>query len=133
VADGAVPGGPLRIGMTSEEGLPDARRATERREERRRWPVWLARAVIVVGLWLAFGFVRAPAVARDWLARQYIVHGQAVVNVAAKTAVPLVPPFWLVDVRGDVIEAGGTAPVYTSAQLLMVEPITGTVLVFGQG
>jgi hypothetical protein len=120
--------------MTSEEEVREARSAMGRREERRRrWPVWLARAVVVLAVWLALGFLRAPAVARDWLARQALLHGQAVVNVATEFAAPLVPPLWLVNVHGDVIEAGGTAPVYTSYQLLVVEPISGAVLVFGQG
>jgi hypothetical protein len=119
--------------MTSEEELRDAARAQERRElRRRRWPIWLVRALAVIAIWLVFGFVRAPAVARDWLARQYRA-GQRAVNIATEFVAPLVPPFWLVNVHADVIEAGGTAPVYTSYQLLLVEPITGTVLMFGQG
>ena len=123
--------------MTSEEELRDpardaARDAERRAERRRRWPVWLARAAAVIGVWLVAGFVRAPAVARDWLVGQDR-DGQRSVNVATEFVAPVVPPFWLVNIHGDVIEAGGTSPVYTSYQLLLVEPITGFVLVFGRG
>jgi hypothetical protein len=38
-----------------------------------------------------------------------------------------------VSISGDVIEAGRTSPAYRSAMLIVVEPFTGSVVVFGAG
>ena len=40
---------------------------------------------------------------------------------------------WVVSIGGDVIEAGRTSPAYRSAMLIVVEPFTGSVIVFGAG
>jgi hypothetical protein len=55
------------------------------------------------------------------------------VNVGVEIEAPAIPPFWVVSISGDVIEAGRTSPGYRSAMLLVVEPFTGSVIVFGAG
>ena len=88
-------------------------------------------AVLLAG-WLVIGVLRSGTVARD-----YFVHahgaGATVVNVGVEFEAPAIPPFWVVSISGDVIEAEGTSPVYRSAMLLVVEPFTGWVVVFGAG
>lgn len=46
---------------------------------------------------------------------------------------PAVPPFWGVEIHGEVIEAGKSGPGYISAMILWVEPLTGWVIVMGSG
>jgi len=43
------------------------------------------------------------------------------------------PSLRVVSISGDVIEAGRTSPAYRSAMLIVVEPFTGSVVVFGAG
>ena len=96
----------------------------------------LARAIVVIAFvlaaWLVVGVLRSEAVARDYFAR---AHGAeaTLVNVGIEFEAPALPPFWVVSISGDVIEAGGTSPGYRSAMLLVVEPSTGWVIVFGAG
>jgi hypothetical protein len=96
----------------------------------------LARAIVVIALvlaaWLMVGVLRSEAVARDYFAHAHGA-GATVVNVGVEFEGPAIPPFWVVSIGGDVIEAGGTSPVYRSAMLLVVEPFTGSVTVFGAG
>jgi len=55
------------------------------------------------------------------------------VNVGVEFEGPAIPPFWVVKISGDAIEAGRTKPVYRSAMFLVVELITGSVIVIGAG
>jgi hypothetical protein len=102
---------------------------------RRRRLGSLRAAAAVVGLllvaWITAGFLRADAVARDYFAH---AHGSATVaNVQSDAMTPGVPPFWQVQIRGDVIEPGRSGPAYQSSMRLWVEPITGFVIVMGAG
>jgi hypothetical protein len=101
-----------------------------------RWRNTLARVLMVLAVllagWLVMGVLRSEAVARDYFAHAHGA-GATVVNVGVQFAAPAIPPFWVVSISGEVIEAGGTSPVYRSAMLLVVEPVTGWVIVFGAG
>ena len=88
-------------------------------------------AVLLAG-WLVIGVLRAGTVARDYFAHAHGT-GATVVNVGVEIEAPDIPPFWVVSISGDVIEAGRTSPAYRSAMLLVVEPFTGSVIVFGAG
>lgn len=105
--------------------------AGHRRSSRR----WLGAVAAVVGVllagWIVAGFLRADTVARDYFAH---AHGSATVaNVQSDGMTPGVPPFWQVQIRGDVTEAGRAGPAYQSSMRLWVEPITGFVIVMGAG
>jgi hypothetical protein len=101
-----------------------------------RWRNTLARVLVILAVlvagWLVVGVLRSGAVARDYFAHAHGA-GATVVNVEVEFEAPAIPPFWVVSISGDVIEAGGTSPVYRSAMLLVVEPFTGSVIVFGAG
>ena len=94
----------------------------------------IAMAVLVVALaaWLVIGVLRAEPVARAYFARAH-GEGATVENVQVMTVAPAIPPFWAVNISGEVIEAGRTAPGYISAMWLWIEPVTGWVLVFWAG
>ena len=96
----------------------------------------LARAIVVIALvlaaWLIVGVLRSEAVARDYFTHAHGA-GATVVNVGVQFEAPAIPPFWVVSISGDVIEAGRTSPAYRSAMLIVVEPFTGSVVVFGAG
>ena len=87
-------------------------------------------AVVLAG-WLALGLLRAEWVARDYYAGAHGV-GATVVNVEARLQ-PALPPFWSVEIHGEVIEAGKNAPGYISAMILWVEPLTGWVIAMRAG
>jgi hypothetical protein len=82
--------------------------------------------------WLIIGVLRSEAVARDYFAHAHGA-GTTVVNVGVEFEGPAIPPFWVVKISGDAIEAGRTKPVYRSAMFLVVELITGSVIVIGAG
>jgi hypothetical protein len=85
----------------------------------------------VLTLWIVLGFVRAPAVARAyWTSRQGT--GAQLLDVEANLQ-PAIPPFWGVEIHGEVVEAGQHPPGYISAMILWIEPLTGWVLVMGAG
>jgi hypothetical protein len=88
--------------------------------------------VIVLAGWLVIGFLRAEAIARN-----YFTHaagaGSKVMEVEILTLAPAIPPFWAVNISGEVVEAGAAGPGYTSAMWLWVEPVTGWILILGQG
>jgi hypothetical protein len=96
----------------------------------------LARAIVVIALvlaaWLIVGVLRSEAVARDYFTHAHGA-GATVVNVGVQFEAPAIPPFWVVSISGDIIEAGRTSPAYRSAMLIVVEPFTGSVVVFGAG
>lgn len=84
----------------------------------------------IVALWVALGFGRATTIARSYFDSTH--DGANAVNVEARLQ-PAVPPFWGVEIHGNIIEAGASGPGYISAMILWVEPISGWVLVMGQG
>jgi hypothetical protein len=86
---------------------------------------------VIIVLWIVLGLARASSVARDYYTAAQGTNAQ-VVNVEANLQ-PGVPPFWGVEIHGEVIEAGKSAPGYISAMILWVEPFTGWVLVRGRG
>jgi hypothetical protein len=106
--------------------------ATSKRRPRNTLGRVLAVLAILLTGWLVIGVLRAGAVGRDYFAHAHGT-GATVVNVTVEFEAPAIPPFWVVSISGDVIEAGGTSPVYRSAMLLVVEPFTGSVIVFGAG
>jgi hypothetical protein len=113
--------------MENRAELPEGHRRSSRR--------WLGTVAAVVGLllvaWIVAGLLRADTVARDYFAH---AHGDATVaNVESDGMTPGVPPFWQVQIRGDVIESGRAGPAYQSSMRLWVEPITGFVIVMGSG
>ncbi len=84
---------------------------------------------VILGLivvYLIFGFLRAPAVAHD-----YIVSSESPKQVTDLTTstFPVIPPFWVVSVQATITESTGAH--YISGRILGVEPLTG--LVFGLG
>lgn len=86
---------------------------------------------VVLAVWLALGLLRAESVARAYYARAHGL-GAHVVNVEANLQ-PAVPPFWSIEIHGDVIEPGQTGPGAISAMILWIEPLTGWVIVMGAG
>ena len=107
-----------------------ARRASAARRRLGR-VTWLL--ILILAAWLAAGLLRAEPVARDYFAH---AHGGAatVENVEVAGVIPLFPPFWGVAINGEVREPQmTTGRGYVSAMLLVVEPFTGTVFVFGAG
>ena len=109
---------------------------TEPTGRARRHRLRSLRAVaVIVGLllvaWIVAGFLRADTVARDYFAHAHV--GATVANVQSDGMTPGVPPFWQVQISGDVTEAGRAGPAYQSSMRLWVEPITGFVIVMGAG
>lgn len=84
-------------------------------------------ALAVAG-WVVAGFLRAPALARDYL--EHLERPKQLSGVTM-TLGPAIPPFWSVHVEATVTEPTGTS--YTSARILWVEPISGLVLSLGAG
>ena len=89
------------------------------------------RAAVVLGGWLALGLLRTETVAREYYAGAN-GFGATLVNVEASLQ-PAIPPFWSVEIHGEVIEVGKTPPGYISAMILWVAPLTGWVIVMGAG
>lgn len=85
----------------------------------------LLTVLALVVLWLAVGFLRAPSVASDYLARMENPKGVGEVTTSAWRGIP---PFWIVSVQGTITEPSGVT--YTAAQIVWVEPVTGWVLTF---
>jgi hypothetical protein len=106
--------------------------ATSKRRPRNTLARVLAVLAVLLAEWLVIGVLHSEAVARDYFAHAHGT-GATVVNVGVQFEAPAIPPFWVVSISGDVIEAGGTSPIYRSAMLLVVEPFTGWVVVFGAG
>jgi hypothetical protein len=83
-------------------------------------------AAATLGLWLVGGYLRAEALARDYVAS---LHGPGTtlsnVEVSARPALPI---SWSVTIAAEVHEGGSAAPTYRSHMVLLVEPITGTVV-----
>ena len=97
--------------------------ANRRRFRRRRG--LLAGLVLV---WLALGALRAPSVASDHF---LAIEGPRHVSGLETTAIPAVPPFWVVQVRATVTEPSGAS--YGAVVITVIEPLTGFTLDFGRG
>ena len=97
---------------------------------RRRW--WIRGiGAAVLAIWLIGGLLRAESAGRAWFSQ---VHAnETVTNVVAEGVTPALPPFWQVNISGDVTEAGRTEPSYLSVMVLWVEPITGFAIVMAAG
>lgn len=86
--------------------------------------------LIYLAGWLLFGGARSESVARDFFARQWT----EVVSADVTSVGPSIPPLWMVFIDGEVIVHGqGGAGRISGATVLLIEPLTGFVLVFGRG
>lgn len=108
-------------------GVVEGPRSTRRRGSR----VGLVLVVVLVS-WLAAGVLRAEAGAHDYFARAHGAGG-TIIGVEIHAVVPAIPPFWAVNISGEVMEAGAIGPGYISAMWLWVEPLTGWVIVLAAG
>lgn len=99
--------------------------ATMSRQWRQRRALVLLLAALAV--WLVVGALRAPAVARDYLAG----FNAGTHDVKVEAVFPVVPPLWVVSVSGQV--PINDAEAYTSAMILVVEPFSGTVFTWASG
>ncbi len=106
-------------------GPPLPRATTSAGGQRRSLLLVMAAAVFV---WIAAGLLRAPGIARDYLAAMERPKQVSGVSTGLGLAIP---PFWSVQVRGTVTESSGAS--YRSAMILWVEPVTGFVLTVGAG
>jgi hypothetical protein len=70
--------------------------------------------------------------ARDYFAQ---VHGggATAVDVDVRAAIPLIPPFWGVSIEGHVTEPQLDGVAHTSGMLLIIEPLTGWIILGGSG
>lgn len=94
-----------------------------RGSRRRAWSVLL----VLLAAWLLVGALRAPGVASGYLAGL----NAGTRDVRVEAAFPVVPPFWVVSVSGQVPVSSGQS--YHSAMILLIEPITGTVVRWASG
>ena len=86
---------------------------------------------LLFGSSLLAGNLRADSLTRDYFLAH---HGSStVVNVTIDAESPWIPPFWSVQISGDVIEPGGSSVTYRSHMWLLVEPISGLVVSNGGG
>jgi len=100
-----------------------------RRRRGRRGRVLL----LLIGIWLGAGLLRAETVARSYWANAHNA-GATTAHVQVTFQSPFIPPFWWVSINGEVSEPQmGAGQGYDSAMLLVVEPIIGLVFVFGRG
>ena len=96
----------------------------------RRFGLVLGGALLlyVIG-WLTFGGPRSDSVARGYFAA---VHsGQSLADVSTQVGL-FIPPLWSVTISGQVHEPGKTFS-YLSTMILLVEPLTGFVILNGSG
>lgn len=107
--------------------MPVSAPARQARATSQRHAVLLTVPALVV-LWLTVGFLRAPMVASDYLAR---MERPKYVSDVTTSAFPGVPPFWIVSVQGMITEASGAT--YTAAEIVWVEPVTGWAVTFAAG
>lgn len=80
-------------------------------------------ALLLVVLWLVVGFVRAPIVARGYIAAGESPRAEIQIE---SLSLPVIPPFFVVQADATISEPGG-AP-YWSRRVLWVEPLTGIVI-----
>jgi hypothetical protein len=91
----------------------------------------LAVAIVVVAIalagWLVAGNARAANLARDHFYGA-LAPGQTAENVTVDGMSAGVPPFWSVDVSGDIHEPGRPGAAYRAHMRLWIEPVSGWVL-----
>jgi hypothetical protein len=85
--------------------------------------------ILLVG-WLIVGGLRADSAARDYFTHAHT--GHKAVNVTVHVT-PAVPPFWAVEISGDVIEPDDPSPKYRSYMSFWIEPLTGWLISLGNG
>jgi len=86
---------------------------------------------LLFGSSLLAGNLRADSLARDYFLAH---HGSStVVSVTIDAESPWIPPFWSVQISGNVIEPGRSSVTYRSHMWLLVEPISGLVVFNGAG
>jgi hypothetical protein len=87
---------------------------------------------LLIAAWLLVGVLRAGTIARDYFDR---AHSPAttISNIHVSSEGPPIPPFWVVSIDGEVREPQMMGLGYVSAMILVVEPFTGWVFVFGTG
>lgn len=87
---------------------------------------------LLIAAWLLVGVLRAGTIARDYFDR---AHSPAatISNIHVSSERPAIPPFWVVSIDGEVREPQMMGLGYVSAMILVVEPFTGWVFVFGTG
>ncbi len=111
----------MAVGHTHLAARPD-RISTRRR-------IVLAVAPVAI-LWLGLGFVRAPAIAREFLARE---SPGAAIDVQTVSVFPALPPFFVVQLEGTNTEPGAVSPGYAFGRILAIEPLTGFVISLASG
>ena len=104
----------------------------DQRPNRRRRVTPALVLLVLIGIWLGAGVLRAETVARSYWADAQST-GAALANVRVTFESPFIPPFWWVSIDGKVSEPQMGGQGYDSAMLLVIEPVTGLVMVFGQG
>jgi hypothetical protein len=87
--------------------------------------------VLLFGGWLVAGTMRADGLARDYFLAHH--RSSTVAHVTIDAESPSIPPFWSVQISGDVIEPGQSSVTYRSYMRLLVEPISGFVVSNGAG
>ena len=99
---------------------------------RRRFGRYVGAVALLLTAWLLIGLLRAETIARDYFAG---IHGggATISNVQVSFESPAIPPFWIVSIDGEVKEPQMMGLGYISAMILVVEPLTGWVFVFGAG
>jgi hypothetical protein len=111
----------MAVGHTHLAARPD-RISTRRR-------IVLVVAALAI-LWLVLGFVRAPAIARDFLARE---SPGAVIDLKTVSVFPAIPPFFVVQLEGTVTLPDDAREGYAFGRILAVEPFTGFVISLASG
>jgi hypothetical protein len=87
-----------------------------------------------VAFWLALGQARSADLARSYfLGVHPPENGYVVTELEVTSAAPGIPPFWWVSIDGQVAESGAAGAAYTSALILWIEPLSGSVFVFALG
>jgi hypothetical protein len=86
---------------------------------------------LLAGGWLLAGTARVDGLARDY----FVAHqgGLTVANVTIDATSLSTPPFWSVQISGDIIAPGPSSVPYRDHMWLRVEPISGTVTLAGPG
>jgi len=87
--------------------------------------------ILLSGGWLLAGNLRVDGLAYDY----FVAHqgGLTVANVTIDAAAPSIPPFWSVQISGDIIAPGPSAVPYRAHMWLRVEPLSGSVALAGPG
>jgi len=107
----------MAVGRLSTSGV------APRRGRRRLLLVVVALAIV----WLVLGFLRAPAIAQDFLARE---SPGSIIGVEKVSVFPAIPPFFIVQLEGSQTVRGGSIAL---ARILAIEPFSGFVVSLAAG